>query len=66
MQAIVRDFKGALRLEDGEVVGRLDLGWPDRTSLLAEAIDVSAALFQTLIGGWAPDAVKAPTLRLAA
>ncbi len=66
MQAIVRDFKGALRLEDGEVVGRLDLGWPDRTSLLAEAIDVSAALFQTLIGGWAPNAVKAPTLRLAA
>jgi GNAT superfamily N-acetyltransferase len=66
MQAIVRDFDGALRLEEGEAVGRLNLGWPDRTSLLAEAIDISAALLQTMVGGWGPDAVKAPALRLAA
>jgi GNAT superfamily N-acetyltransferase len=54
MKALIRRMGGGLSVEDGEVAGTIGLPWPDRISLLQEAVDTGAALLGTALAGAAP------------
>ena len=52
MQAIVRKFLGNLESECGEVIGRIELPWPNQMSLLQEALDSGTAMVNGMLDQW--------------
>jgi GNAT superfamily N-acetyltransferase len=44
MKALIRRMGGRLSTEEGEVVGTIELPWPDQISLLQEAVDTGASM----------------------
>jgi GNAT superfamily N-acetyltransferase len=49
MRSIVRDLKGSLSLDGGEVEGAVRLPWPNQISLLQETLDEGVALMGTAL-----------------